>query len=227
MPSGGESGQPRLCGARTRSGGTCQQVPREGEKRCWRHGAGRPDRPGGRPVEHGHSRSAVRLRRLNEVAGARLLELLHDPGTIDATLAAAVARLGVENLALEPSEEVIEAVTRVRARDILKREPDEETLERMKTAVREELTQGQAIQVIEAARHLARVQDVAYRQKTTADLILRGAYPIVEGYGRKVSELVARYLPAGQRAAFARDLATLNATTLAELTRLGEEKAGR
>lgn len=90
------------CGAKTRKGTPCTNVPVEGAKRCRMHGGG--PRSGAQPI---HGRYSKRFQRLEPIAQSAIDAALRDPDLLDLRRPVAVQQVILQEAPLLPSEDLI------------------------------------------------------------------------------------------------------------------------
>ncbi len=207
---------PGKCNAKTRDGGYCASDPVTGAKRCRMHSG---TATGEHKITHGLTSSRLRARYADEATRARLEELMEDPHLLDARRAVAVSQVALEDMPYAPLWEDGERL----ARRFLKLGADEEVpdeaVETALHALRGEFSE----RVVGNANAHARTVAVAAKQQKVAEIILRGALPIMRRFAERVSGLVGKYLPPIKQAEFLLDLRRIVEETQLDLVRLGEE----
>ena len=210
---------PGKCGAKAKSGGFCANEPINGTKRCKFHGGATPGQ-----ITHGLRSGRLRARYADPALQARLDELLDDPDLLNAKRAAALSQIGLEGMPFEPLYEEGEKL----ARRMLKIEGDEEVPPGAVDIAIHALRGPYAERIVTTANAHARTVQVAAKQEKVAELLLRGAIPIMRKFAERVAGLVRKYLPPLKQAEFLQDLATIVEQTQLEIVKFGEDvdKAG-
>lgn len=204
------------CNAKTRDGGFCPSDPVAGSTRCRMHGG---TATGEHKITHGLTSSRLRARYADETTRARLDELLADPHLLDVHRAAAVSQVALEEMPWQPRWE--DGVRM--ARRFLKLEGDAEPTDDQVEAALHELRAVYAERVVSNANAHARTVALAAKQEKVAEILVRGAVPIMRRFAERVSGLVRKHLPPSKQAEFLRDLAKIVEDTQLEIVKFGEE----
>lgn len=203
------------CNARTRDGGFCATEPVAGSTRCRMHGG---TSTGEHRVTHGLASTRLRARYADEETRQRLDALLADPHLLDARRAAAVSQVALEEMPWQPRRE-----DGVRMAKRLLKLDDQEPTEDQVNAALHELRAVYAERVLSGANAHARTLALAAKQEKVAEILVRGAVPIMRRFAERVSGLVRKYLPPSKQAEFLRDLAKIVEDTQLEIVKFGEE----
>lgn len=200
------------CTAKTRKGTRCKRHAVKGKKVCQSHGGAKG---AGRPVQHGMR--SMRVARMARLGHERLSAITNDPGLTDVRRTVAVNEYLLEQTFLA---DVTEDEVWAFAQRWLGREPEESELPeaRMELARR----RGKTLE-----QH-ARMQEMAHRQLTKAEIMFQVCLPVLNGHGRRVQALVDRLLtrhqlPASAGEAFRDDLRRLMLSAVGELEQVTEQ----
>lgn len=202
------------CNAKCRDGGFCGQDPIGGTKRCRMHGGAGSGHQG----THGLS-SKFRLRYCEPHLQERLDELMADPELIDVRRAVAASQAALEEMPLQPNRDTAERMVR-RA---LQLEPKDDVPETAVENMMHELRAVYAERFVASSGQHARTAALAAKQEKVAELLLRGALPIMRRFAERVAGLVRSYIPPAKQAEFLGKLKEIMGDVQLEILKLGEE----
>lgn len=211
---------PGKCGAKARKGGYCGNDPVKGEKRCRMHGG--IVKPA---IQHGLASGTLKLRYADQHIRDRLEEIIADPGLLDTRRAVAVSQVALEGMPFEPRREDAErmAWAALRRKLLPGAEEPEELPEGVVDEIFHELRAVYAERVVANANSHARTTALAAKQEKVAEILVRGAMPIMRRFAERVAGLVKKYLPPGQQAEFLQGLKRIIEETQLEIVKFGEE----
>ena len=207
---------PGRCGAKTRGGEFCASMPLVGAKRCRLHGGAAT---GEKNITHGLGSARLRARYADPALQARLAELLDDPNLLDARRAVAASQVALEGIPYEP---LFEDGERIARRMLMLGPEDEVPPEAIDTALHE-LRGVFAERMVSNANAHARTVQVAAKQEKVAEILVRGAVPIMRRFAERVAGLVRKHLPPLAQAEFLQNLAQIVQETQLEIVKFGED----
>ena len=170
-------------------------------------------------VTHGLRTVGFQLRYADTEAKERLYQLLDDPGLTDVRRAVAASQLALEEMPLQPDRGLAERMVR----RMLKLEPADDVPEEAVESVLQELRATYAGRFVERAGTHARTAATAAKQEKVAELLVRGALPIMRRFAERVAGLVRTYLPPTKQAEFLAKLKLIMDDVQLEIVKLGED----
>lgn len=218
---------PGLCGAKSRrGGGYCAARPMAGKTRCRVHGG---MNTGDHLMTHGLRSRRLAIRYSDPAIRERLEQLLDDPDLLNMRRPVALSQVALEGVPMEPTEgEVRRLAQKLTIDDAVDGEapadgPAGEPSEEMMEAARNMLRTKYAATVVENANAHQRTTALAAKQEKVAELLVRGAVPILRRFAERVAGLVRKELPPTRQAEFLLNLRRIIDETQLEIVRLGEE----
>jgi len=201
-----------LCSAKLRGrnkGKFCGTKPREGEKRCYRHGSGTAAKPGGRPIIHG--RYSQRFAREAKPPQELIDQALQDPDLLDVKRPVALQSVLVQELGLIPSDEVIrQAAISYMSRAARKLAEDDDEEPEPSEAQLEYARRAFMLSSMQAVESFQRSVAAAARHAKVGELISAELLPLFEDLGRRLAVLTDKFVDKDKRedfrAAFRRDV---------------------
>ncbi len=161
------------------------------------------------------------FQQLTEEGQAVITELLEDPDLLNPKTSVAANHYLMLQLPLDPPEELVRsmAMNELRRRlsgveglTVADLEPSEADMEVARMRLR--------VTAAKEIREHGKLQIQALKQKADAELLLQGAMPVLEEYNDQIARLMAKYLPAEKRIAFAADLRSHLEAAIGRLKRL-------
>lgn len=209
------------CGARARGGGYCEAYPARGRGRCKNHGGAST----GPAVTTGMRSKRLQALRSDPELAERLDAILEDPHVLEPRRGAALSQIAMEELPLRPSRSIAEA----KVRRVLEIEPGRPLTPEEEEVVDEALRdiQGEyAERFVRAAGAHALTVSRAAKQERAAELLIRGALPIMRTLASRLQAIVARYLTPTQQAEVLQLVHVAMEDVKLELVRLGQASDG-